>query len=195
MVPILFNLGRLVPAADAFPPSFVTPLGRVEVRLEAGGVALPPTAAFAAGERTAVVWSAPARVEMVLTEPRVSLPPGMAVAGAIAVAWRIDATRPAGLTIKCTWTGGASRADVGPESGENLDARSWTDGRTKVTIGLPDYGGATTYSSDGFEVAVGRVDPARQGHFVCAWGPDSPGDPSTWFAVDRLPSQVLPTGI
>lgn len=117
----------------------------------------------------------------------------MAVAGAVAAVWRVGAFGPggAGVRLRCAWAAAAIWAEVGPESGENLDAHTWTDGRTKVTIGLPDLGAATDYRRDGFEVAVEPGPAVFQTHFVCASGPDAPGDDATWFAVGCTPAQVL----
>lgn len=182
--PKLFRLNNPVLSADASPPSFPTPLGRLVLGLDVGGLSIPPAATFASGDRSATVWPAPVRFEVLLTHPPISLPPGMAVAGALAVVWRVDVgEKSRSIAIKCLWASGATWSEVGPEAGENLDAQTWTDGRTKVTVGLPDYETATTYRREGFEVAVGSL-TSGQGHFICAWGPDSPDDISTWFAVD-----------
>jgi hypothetical protein len=186
--PKLFNLRDPVPSAIASPLSFSTPLGRLDLELEVGGVTIVPTATFTAGSRSVTVWSAPVRFELLLTRAPLSLPPGMAVAGALAAVWRVDAAQSA--IIRCQWAGGATWSEVGPETGENLDAQTWTDGRTKVTVGLPDYEAATTYRREGFEVAVSSV-AGGQGHFICAWGPDTPDDISTWFAVDWRTERLI----
>jgi hypothetical protein len=104
---------------------------------------------------------------------------------------RRDGSRLAqSAVIKCRWASGATWSEVGPETGEDLDAQTWTDGRIKVTVGLPDYENATTYRREGFEVAISSV-AGRQGHFICAWGPDSPDDISTWFAVDWPTARLI----
>jgi hypothetical protein len=180
-LPKLFSLSNPVRSANASPPSFSTPLGLLELELVVGGVTVVPTATFTEGDRSVTVWCAPVWFEVLLTRAPISLPPGMAVAGAMAAVWRVDVTQSA--VIKCQWASGATWSEVGPETGENLDAQSWTDGRTKVTVGLPDYETATTYRREGFEVAISSI-AGGQGHFICAWGPDSPDDISTWFAVD-----------
>lgn len=115
----------------------------------------------------------------------------MAVAGALAAIWRVDAAQAA--VIRCRWAGGATWSAVGPDNGENLNAQTWTDGRTKVTVGLPDYETATTYRREGFEVAVNLVTEG-QGHFLCAWGLDTLHDSSTWYAVDWPTARLLAAG-
>lgn len=191
MLPKLFPFRYPVVAVDRASLGFATPLGRLELTLEVAGRVVPPEATFAAGERSVAVWAAPVAFELLRTHPLILLPPGMAIDGAAAAVWRAGLTPwPGPIIIRCVWTAGASWSDGGPESGENLDALTWTDGSTKVSVGLPDFGGATTYRRDGFEVAVGMV-AGHQGHFVCAWGPDSPDDVSTWFAVDCSPVHLV----
>lgn len=182
--PTLFRLGKVARVAATTAPSIATPLGRLTIHVEVDGAVVRPVAAFAAGERTVVAWPDPARFEMLLTRPPPSLPPGMAVDGAVAVIWRAGPScQRDRAVISCLWTGESTWAEVGPESGQYLDAQTWTDGRTRVTVGLPDFGTATTYRRDGFLVAVGQV-AVGQGHFICAWSPDAPDEISTWFAVD-----------
>lgn len=186
--PELFRLGDPAPVSDVILPSFSTPLGPLVLGLEVEGEAIAPAAVFADGDRRVAVWRAPVRFEVLLAPAPVSLPPGMKVTAAWAAAWRMgepDKARPA--VLRCLWTSEATWTEFGPESGENLDAQTWTDGRTKVTVGLPDHEAATTYRRDGFEVAVNSVS-GGQGHFVCAWAPDTPDDVSTWFAVDLPPA-------
>ena len=184
--------------APAAPPAVDTPLGRLGLHLVTDAGPVAPDATFAtAGGRAACVWAeaAPARVELVLAEPALALPPGVAVAGAVAAVWRMRATGSGETTVRlrCDWAEGATWTAGGPDGGENLDAQTWTDGRTKVTVGLPDLGGATAYRRDGFEVAVavGPGGAVFQTHFACAWGPDVPDDAATWFAADLTPAQAL----
>jgi hypothetical protein len=147
-----------------------------------------PTATYTSGEFSVTVWSTPIWCEVLLTRPPNSLPPGMAVTDAMAAVWRVDGWQ--GAVIKCRWASGVTWSEAGPENGENLSAQTWSDGQTKVTIGLPEYEIATTCRSDGFEVAIGSVG-STQGHFVWAWGPDSPDDISTWFAVDWPTARLI----
>jgi hypothetical protein len=116
------------------------------------------------------------------------------VAAAWAAVWRLgpgDKARPAAVT--CRWASGATWTEVGPETGENLDAQTWTDGRTRVTVGLPDYEAATRYrpEGEGFEVVTSLV-AEGQGHFACAWALGGPDDVSTWFAVDWRTAELVP---
>ena len=187
-LPKLFTLSNPVRSANASLLSFSTPLGLLKLELEVGGVTVAPTATFTAGGRSVTVWTAPMWFEVLLTRAPISLPPGMAVAGAMAAVWGVDVAQPA--VIKCRWASGATWSEVCPETGENLDAQTWTDGRTKVTVGLPDYETATTYRHEGFEVAISSV-AGGQGHFIWAWGPDSPDDISTWFAVDWPTARLI----
>jgi hypothetical protein len=193
--PELFRLTNPLRDTDARLPSFSTPLGRLLLELEVAGLPIPPTATFTVGDRSVTVWAAPVRFEVLLAPAPIALPSGMAVAGAWAAVWRIGNAEPdRPLVLKCLWAGTVGWTDVGPESGENLEAQTWTDRRTRVTVGLPDYQTAITYRRDGFEVAVGSV-PGGQGHFLCAWGPDMPDDISTWFAVDWPTTQLVPAEV
>ncbi|HEY1191365.1 MAG TPA: hypothetical protein VGE74_27270 [Gemmata sp.] len=193
-VPELFRLTNPARDPEAVPPTFSTPLGRLVLGLEIAGRPVPPAATFTASDHSVALWTNPARLEVLLTAAPADLPPGMTVGGARAAVWRVRGANPAlSFVLTCLWTGAAGWTDVGPETGENLDAQTWTDGHTRVTVGLPDYETATAYRRDGFAVTV-RAVPGSQGHFLCAWGPDAPDDISTWFAVDWPTARLVPAG-
>ena len=113
------------------------------------------------------------------------------VTGARAAVWRVVPISRERLLLRCVWAQQATWTDGGAEPGENLDAQTWTDGRTKVSVDLPEYDTATTFRRDGFEVELTALHDDT-GHVVCAWAPDAPDDVSTWLAVDRPTASLLP---
>ncbi|QVL31212.1 hypothetical protein KIH39_20535 [Telmatocola sphagniphila] len=191
--PKLFRIDAPLRQADVVSPSFPTPLGRIDLFLEANGIELKPSSVFCADETTIFIWPEDVGAELILFRPILSLPKGMSVTDAYAAILRLTPTNHLiegslptrrSKVFRCRWDEKSKWTEVGPEIGENLDAQSWTDGKTKVTVGLPDYETDTTYRRDGFEVAIKQK---SQLHFVCAWSPDITDDISTWFAVDYNP--------
>jgi hypothetical protein len=178
-------------------PGVETPLGEVsilgavdghELRLDAASVFI--------AESGAQVWvwdGGVFRAELLRCRPRAALPEGMSVGGWEAAMWRLSAAeRPAECEVACRWVELPGEEPGSPESGENLEAQSWSDGRSRVLIGTPDLGGRVRYLRDGFTVRapLERAE-ALETHFVLAWSLDRPGDESPWFAVDCTSQQVL----
>ena len=108
---------------------------------------------------------------------------------------------------------------TGPESGEHLDAMSWTDGTNSYCLGTADgellsavayrgislpcrhegrYDlGTVRYLPDGLQVPLAELlpnDPCTI-HFACAWSDSSSPDAAlaSWFAVDTCPAAILAT--
>jgi hypothetical protein len=149
--------------------------------------------AWTDGSRVVFVWSADGgQVELLLTRPALALPEGMRVDGAVAAVWRVRPTTDGVFDATIAWNGDTAPTNGGPESGENLDAQSWTDGRTCVMLGLPDYRLGTSYRPDGFRVSR-RLERGinAESHVVCAWVAEPRRDDSVWFAVDCTPRQAL----
>jgi hypothetical protein len=191
--PRLFRFETPLREVELFSPSFETPLGRIDLFVGINSVSLVPQAAFTAGERSLFIWPPEVGAEILLTRPPLWLPPGMEVDGIVAAVVRTTADLPsAPLAVRCIWSSSRLWSRGAPETGENLDAVTWDDGHTRVTVGLPDYGPDTTYREDGFDVTLC---PSGQIHFVCAWSSKGADDISTWFAVDCTPSWVLGKGV
>lgn len=194
MEPALFRLPS--PQATASQrPEFQTPAGILCLTLAVDGRALPEqdAAAFADGRHLVLAWEIPTgRAEVLIARPALALPPGMRVDGAAAAVWRVSADAECVVELAVTWVDDPAPRNRGPESGENLDAQSWTDGHTRVMIGLPDYGSATSYLAEGFRIAHRSARGSRwEAHFVCAWSAEPARDESLWFAVDCTPPRIL----
>lgn len=166
-------------------PAFETPLGTLTFELLVAGAPLAPVV-FVSGEVAVAVWEREGCELLLVPVSDVS------VTGARAAVWRIAPNRAERLLLRCVWAQQTTWTECGAETGENLDAQTWTDGHTKVSVGLPEYDTATTFRRDGFEVEVTALHDDT-GHILCAWAPDAPGDVSTWLAVDRPTASLLPT--
>ncbi len=202
----LFNLQGLSLRVDVFTPYFLTPFGRIELSLEVSGVIIPPAAVYAHGEQSVTVWADPTRVEILMTRPPIDVPKGMAVADAvgfelalsdvIAAVWRKGkGSESKHVVLKCVWAFGATYLKGGPNDGQYLNAQTWDDGRTKISLGLTDHEDeSVTYLREGFAVDISAL-RLKQGHFACAWGPLNPDNILTWNAVDWNPLRLLPRGV
>jgi|GEM_PF-3783546 len=168
-------------------PAFETPLGTLTLELIVAGTPVAPVV-FVSGDRAVAVWEREG-CELLLVPVS-----DATVTGARAAVWRISPTRGERLLLRCAWAQQTTWTDSGAETGENLDSQLWTDGHTKVSVGLPDYDTATAFLSNGFEVEVTALHDDT-GHILCAWAPDAPGDVSTWLAVDRPTASLLPDGV
>ena len=150
----LFVCPTLGLTADA-EPEIVTPLGTLTLDAEFDGILigdLKPSATYQL-ERGGHLFSWTLdgfTAELLLCRPQFSLPAGMAVDDCWAGMWRlrtsVSGERP---EFSCIWVHGSHRAAVGPDSGEGLDAQSWEDGPTRVTIGTVDAELMARYASDG----------------------------------------------
>lgn len=221
----LFHLPDPAAEALARAPSVVTPLGEICFRA-AIGEPLPdePDDVRCAGDDVHVFgWSrADCRAELLICRPRIHLPPGLSVTDCWAGMWRVRATAATGpLSFTCGWAPEVMCGDGGPETGQYLEAQTWTDGATRVTVGTADGEMLFARAQQGLlpsrwtspdvwggrrpdELAVGR-------YSLDALAVDLPGltqgegcqlhfavawasesaDVSTWFAVDCSPEQVL----
>lgn len=168
-------------------PAFETPLGTLTFELLVAGepVAL---VVYLSGDRAVAVWER-AGCELLLVPVN-----DARVTGARAAVWRIAPNRAAPLLLRCVWAQQTTWTECGPDTGENLDAQTWTDGSTNVSVGLPDYFPATAFLRNGFEITLTTLHDDT-GHVLCAWAPDAPDDVSTWLAVDRPTASVLPDGV
>lgn len=106
------------------------------------------------------------------------------------------------------WQEGCSWTDGGPHSGEGLDAQTYDDGETVVTIGTEDsqYIGCRAENNDWMRTNLKPADPHNfatyldnglkischgletddhcQFQYIIAWGLES-DDVCHWLAVDR----------
>jgi hypothetical protein len=154
----LFSLSGAV-GAEPDVPGVSTPLGPVLLSASAGDewASSSRCASFtAAGDASLHAWESPSlRAELLVVRPRLTLPAGLAVIDCRAAAWRVRSrARIPALSFRAGWPSDVSLADLGAENGEHLEARSWSRGDMKVTIGTRDGDALLT------DARVGRL-PAR----------------------------------
>jgi hypothetical protein len=97
-------------------------------------------AAWGVGGGRVLAWTrGPLRVELALITARPYLPPGMWIDAFWLGVWRLRSTEAVAVPpLVCLLLDGGSGYDGGPESGEDLDAQTWSDGVRAVSIGTED---------------------------------------------------------
>lgn len=143
----LFNCKILDTAADA-KPEIVTPLGVLAFDAEFDGIIIGDlkTSSSYCLERSGYLlnWTIDGVVaELLLCRPRFTLPEGMSVTDCWAGMWRLRATTAATgpdecPEFSCRWEPGYQWTEGSPETGEGLDAQTWENVQTKVTVGTTD---------------------------------------------------------
>lgn len=144
-------------------------------------------------------------------------PPHMKIQGCSAAIWRIRARSALReLAFECSWQQPPVDTDGGPNPGEGLDAVTWRTPVAAVSLGTEDgeflrhralradfmppvlaaqlHFSTVEYSPNGLRVSLRDVpaDSIVQIHFVLAWSDsDTDASPSTWFAVDQRPEEIL----
>jgi len=138
-MPNLFRLSDSWLRADV-PPAIATPLGDVALRATLGewSTATPPTEALAGPFDSKLLrWQAPwGEAELLLCRPAIDLPGQLAVSDAWAGLWRVALSRAIdACTFEASWSPGYGWTDGGPGGGQGLEAQTWTDGATEVSLG------------------------------------------------------------
>ena len=102
--------------------------------------AKPVDAAWETHDRRFFVWALPqCRVELALWRVVPELPEGMRIAEGWIGHWRVRLEAASRLPLlRCSLADGDEGCEGSPESGENLDAKTWEDGRRRITIGTED---------------------------------------------------------
>lgn len=100
----------------------------------------PHTASWRAGGAELYCWSQPSlRVELALLRFDPELPDGMQIDRGWLGVFRLQASRRVALPrLSCTLAGDVRGFTGGGDSGELLDAQTWDDGQTSVSIGTED---------------------------------------------------------
>lgn len=159
-------------------------------------------------------------VELMITPFNPKLPEYMKVDGSYGAVCRV---KPKVKEISCSfsadWEDGYIWTEGWPESGQDLDCKTWENSKVKVSIGTQDgeilimrskkndflpvnYDESidpytiVEYFDKGLRVPINniRVNEICQIHFVIAWGKNIEYDTSTWFAVNALTSEILASG-
>lgn len=218
-MPPLFNAPREFLGGPPQAPAITTPLGDVRLGATIEGVALgEPSAAARLSSPPGIVfsWERPAAQVELLIAALPATRPDAHVDGCLAAVWRVRVVQPVHtLELECRWAPRAHYTEVGPESGEALDAQTWRGAQTRVTIGTLDCDALTTaardgllparwadqlgpgavrYEPDGLVLALPAAEPGEQcqAHFIVAWAPqpEPEDDVATWLAVDRSPQAL-----
>ena len=201
---------------DIAKPAIETPLGTVRLKTEIQGSILTADQATiytSVKDARLFGWSSPAaRAELMLCK----VPYELDVTECRAAIWRIRAERQT-LTNYVLTCGIelAGEYDGGPNSGEYLDAQTWSDGITSLSIGtldsdaidsfrrkgemIPDrwakseLRSITDYVSSGFVLKPPALQPGEIAlfQFIVAWAPEPEGDFETWCAVYQSPAYIL----
>jgi hypothetical protein len=138
----LFELPIAGPLPAALSPSVYTPLGELRFHAELGAaLPAPPDEVHQVGDDARLfAWDLlECRAELLICRPRIQLPSGLAVTDCWAAMWRVragDVTGP--LRFGCAWSPMNRWREGGAETGEHLEAMTWTDGATRVTAGTAD---------------------------------------------------------
>jgi hypothetical protein len=126
------------------PTVIETPLGTVRFGLSVDGVALerePPQETYRfPGGGWAVSWrSTFVEVELLVCRPVFSPPLYMPIIDCWGILWRCRAKESTGpLILTAAWEEGYHWQEGGPDGGQFLYAKTWDDGKVKVTIGTQD---------------------------------------------------------
>lgn len=219
---MLFHLVEAVRPTLSTEPRIATPYGFMVTSVIAGSL---DSARSVADEQTVLSsgpewrrWRTDSAVAEVLIGPySPQLPAGMSILGCQAVVWRVQATNHVtGPAFSCQWIQLPSGAEGGPDSGEGLDAQTWSIGKAKLSLGTEDgeYLAARAkkgndlperlspeldvstaeYMADGLRVPFSSLQPGElvQVHFIIAWtAPGAVDQSDTWYAVDQSPAPIL----
>ena len=225
-MPLLFRAQAGTPI-EAPLAALDTPLGVLEFDAVLGSqslAAVPVEAFRVARLETRFAWAVDHTVVELLLRPwaRPQNRGAASVTDCWAAVFRVYAEAPTPpIELSCVWQAGAvwHRAD-GPQSGEALEAQTWSDGHTVVAIGTADADALATgsdadgissarwrdrlasnsseaqelvqYSRAGFRLRLPALETGEraQAHFLIAWGPEQPDDIGPWLAVDARPAAI-----
>ena len=124
-------------------PVIDTPSGNVALQASLGSWSTALTTADAlenaAGSKILRWESAVGRAELLLCRPQISLPGDLEVSDCWAGLWRVSPYVDVdSCGFEARWQPGHSWSNGGPDSGQDLDAQTWTDGVVRVSMGTHD---------------------------------------------------------
>ncbi len=209
----LFNIPLVPIEGRNVTPVVKTPLGTISYTTQVGRLDLDDvqSSCYSAGDDSCLfMWKLPvAKVEFLLFRP--ATPPNHQgrFSDTWAGIWRIKALCPIDACyFSCRWQEGYSWTHGGPDSGEGLDAQTYDDGETVVTIGTEDsqYVGNRAENGDWMPIRLKPSDPHNfavylpdglriccsgletddrcQFQYIIAWAQKN-DDVGHWLAVDR----------
>jgi hypothetical protein len=204
--------------ADATEPSIDTPLGKIFTTL-----AVEETS-IGAFENCSYFLESGARIiafehydfiaELLICRPKMFLPEGLLINDCWAFLWRLKAINIITLpSFNVHWSDNHTWINTDIESGEHLNAISFFNNETKVTIGTQDEEvlmaraklnelmpnkfdsniEPVEYLKDGLRVSIPSLDPKDicQIQFLIAWEENLETNVGAWYAVDNLPEHIL----
>jgi hypothetical protein len=124
-------------------PAVDTPLGRITLRAALGAWSIDAATSEAyenaVGSRV-LTWDAElGRAELLLCRPALDLPEHLAVTDCWAGLWRVSPSADVdSCAFEARWEPGYRWNSGGADSGEGLDAQTWTDGVVSVSVGTQD---------------------------------------------------------
>jgi hypothetical protein len=208
-----------------FASYFDTPFGKIDLSLLAspnsGRTEASPARRALRGAEL-VSWSAAhVDADLLLLALQPELPAGLAVTHCHAAVWRVRAhTSVDACTFEARWARTASPPDGGPSSGQFLNALTWSDDLTELSLGAPDAEGLVSYEragiglpaawagllsvddpasvsiedylSDGLRLRLPGLQPHESAtiHFAVAWADAAANEDAPWFAVDIGPPVI-----
>jgi hypothetical protein len=208
-----------------FAAYFDTPFGAINLSFASGQNAAiteaPPTLRSFPDAQLFSWSSAQLNADLLLVALAPELPPAMEVAHCHAAVWCVRAhTDLDACTFEARWAPTASPPDGGPSSGQFLNALTWSDDSTEVSLGAPDAEGLLGYQragiglptawrellsaedpasvsiedylADGLRLRLPRLRPHETAtmHFVVAWADAVKDEDAPWFAVDLAPAVI-----
>lgn len=155
------------------------------------------------------------QAELLICKPTIDLPLHLKIDDCWAAVWRLKALHDidSSISFLCSWKEPFAWTEAGPNSGEHLDAQTFSGNGKNITIGTEDGAmlsarasfnngvprrlekelddlGLVEYFGEGISVPIPNLltDEMIQVHFLVAWSSD---ELATWFAVDQKSDQIL----
>lgn len=216
----LFNFANYSRITPPLEPRVQTPFGplvlEVSVHRERQSDVIPEVFSDTSWPNQGFVFPfAAARAELLICPLKPCLPPGRSVEqcwGCVLRVWaKIDHVN---LTFCCRWADEVSQLDGGGNSGEYLEAQTWDDGVTEISLGtsdeeglfcragreLPSSWSQSPHAADmsglyvhgidnrGLRIAPPPLmkDESCELYFKVAWCKYSEENANSWFAVDPM---------
>lgn len=151
--------------------------------------------------------------ELLICRPQLNIPQEMKIDDCWVGIWRLEVCQDNSLCIYSCVLEKNKRVNWSPNSGEHLDAQTWDDGNTYITVGTEDGErlatraikgeimpsrltqqinnlGLVQYSEKGLSVPIPHLVKGDicQIHFTASWGKS---EVDTWYAAGILSGDIL----